>query len=105
MPVSGYFNGSCHAGSVHAVGPFICFYSDKSLATGFSSLRDWRMSRGEYQVVEVVMGRFKDGVRSKKESVYLRGLTSRQATSSISRLCSEKPNRHFVKRREQRELV
>ena len=99
MPTSGYFDGSCHAGSVHADGPFICFYSDRPVAIGFNSLSDWRMRHFDCYVVEIVMGEWIDGRRTKDESVFLSGLTSRQATSSISRLCLEKPKRHFVKRR------
>jgi len=97
---SGYFSGS-----FHAVGPFICFFSDRPSSVGFSSLEAWRIRHGRFSLVEVVMGEWVDGKRTKLETVFLRGLTSRQATSSLSRLCKEKPLRHFVKRRVQNELV
>ena len=91
---SGYF-----AGSLHAVGPHICFFSDKPNAIGFRSLANWIVRNGEFSVVEVVTGDWISGKRTKSEVVYLAGLSSRQASSTLSRLCLDLPERHFVKRR------
>lgn len=91
---SGYFSGS-----IHAVGPNLCYFSDKPTAIGFISLARWIIRNGEFSVVEVIMGDWVSGTRTKQEIVFLSGLSSRQASSVLSRLCLNSPDRHFVKRR------
>ena len=54
---------------------------------------------GEFSVVEVFVGRWVDGHRPKCERVIAEFISSNAATSMLSMLCIDEPDRHFVKRR------
>ena len=88
-------------------GGFDYFFFLSVRAKGFSSLKRWRDERAvldtSFEVVEITMSEWNDGKRTKKESVYRRSLTSREATKVLSRLCARHPDRHFVKRKLVRE--